>query len=173
MVRACHAPRQLPQNHPSGHRRGGGGRYRGQQSRYWMDNEKERTSLPTLELLAMASRREEGLCWIDPIGQGTELYICFDWVCRSDLDTVLKYVRGALDVFWVITAFVRPKMAMYGWQDIKVQLLPRICLDIALQSLSHQNLTWPTVNLLTYSTVMAWKIPLGLEEDGVGGSQRK
>ena len=37
----------------------GGGRRRGWQRKYWMDNVEERTSLPTPELLTMASRNKQ------------------------------------------------------------------------------------------------------------------
>ena len=65
MARACRPPRQPLQTHPSGSLEGGlqgslegglqgsleGGRGGGQHSKYWMDDTKERTSLPMLEVL--------------------------------------------------------------------------------------------------------------------------
>ena len=51
IVRAYHALREPLQNHLSGRRRG-------PQRKCWMDNIKEWTSLPMLELLNMASCRE-------------------------------------------------------------------------------------------------------------------
>ena len=68
------------QNHPSGHF--GGGRRRCQQRKCWMDNIKERTSLPMQELLTKASCRKEwnrisaessAVFPDDLIGQGAKL----------------------------------------------------------------------------------------------------
>ena len=88
MVSACHTLRQpLPKTILQGTLESG--RRRGRQRNCWMDNIKEWTSLPMLELLTRASCRKD---WKsssaesslmsppppdDPIGQGTELFESF------------------------------------------------------------------------------------------------
>ena len=57
MVRTCHTPRQPLHNHPSGHQ--GGWATSWSQRKCWMDNIKEKTSLPMPELLTRVSCRKD------------------------------------------------------------------------------------------------------------------
>ena len=70
MVRACHMPWQLLQNHLSGYLLTlEGGCRKGRQRNCWMDRIKEWTTLPMSELLTRTSCRKHWkriLCWIPP-----------------------------------------------------------------------------------------------------------
>ena len=88
LVRARHTPRQSLHNHPLGHVGvevgvgvGGGGR-RGRQRKCWMDNVKERASLPMPEVFTITFRRKDwkrisaDLSFVSPgrpYGRGTDL----------------------------------------------------------------------------------------------------